>query len=748
MKITFFVFMLSLTYLQAEEEVNFRRDIRPILSDRCFHCHGPDEETREGHIRFDIPDGKEGAFRVRKKRAAIVPGKPQKSHLYLRLITDDDDDVMPPLDSHKVALTVKEKENFKKWIEQGAKWSGHWAFEAPVKPAVPALKKTQWARNTIDAFIMKRLEKEGLGVSPEAPRYKLIRRLSYDLTGLPPTPQEERNFIKDKSAKAYEKVVEKFLAKPSYGERMALPWLDMARYGDSSVYHADGPRTMWPWRDWVIKAYNDYKPFDEFTLEQIGGDHIKKRTDDQHLATAFLRNNGTTDEGGAFFEEYRVEYTVDRLATVSKVWLGLTTECAQCHDHKYDPISQKEFFQMYAFFNVAADPGKQSRKGNQAPILSLPLPQPQLDLLAKLQKQISAIEKTQEHHKKLNKQLFAKWTKQQTRGRIKAPGFTKYLRHYFPLNSTQNLSDYIEASKLTYQGKSHKIQQKADRFGETRDKSKKDQVGKSIYFNGQKTVHGQKTSWIDTTTPFSISVWVKHFKSKSPQVLISKLDNHKKGSGRGYELLIKDDKVCFSLNSDRAKNILHIESIKTLEAQKWHYITVTYDARKKAAGLKVYINAQPAKTKILKDSLKGSVTNKAQLIIGGRGKDRFMGWVNHLQIYDIALTRKDIVRSAKAGFGEFLFQGFSGENTRLFAKIKDHYFDSLDKNFMALNQKKKKVNDQLNIAKRFKLNVMVMEDQKKPRKTYILDRGAYDSPQKEQIHPSTPAALPPMIKEY
>ncbi|NQZ60488.1 MAG: DUF1549 domain-containing protein, partial [Lentisphaeraceae bacterium] len=232
MKLLLLVLVVLLMPLMAEE-VNFSRDIRPLLSDRCFHCHGPDEETREGHIRFDIPDGKEGAFRVRKKRAAIVPGKPEKSHLYLRITTDDEDDVMPPLDSHKVALTAKEKETFKKWIEQGAKWSGHWAFEAPVKPAVPALKKP-WAKNAIDAFIMKRLQKEGLGVSPEAPRYKLIRRLSYDLTGLPPTPQEVSAFINDKSPKAYEKVVDKFLAKPSYGERMALPWLDMARYGDSS----------------------------------------------------------------------------------------------------------------------------------------------------------------------------------------------------------------------------------------------------------------------------------------------------------------------------------------------------------------------------------------------------------------------------------------------------------------------------------------------------------------------------------
>jgi len=348
--------------------LDFNREVRPILSDKCFQCHGPDEKTRQARLRLDTRDG------AMAKAGVIVPGDAAKSRLIQRITTKDPQMVMPPPSSgHQ--LTEKEVATLTRWVTAGAQWNEHWAYVSPgkVDPPVSAnAAARQWIRNSIDAFIWQRLEKEGIKPSPEASRETLLRRASLDLTGLPPTPEELAAFLSDQSPEAWEKVVDRLLASPAYGEKMALHWLDLARYADTHGFHIDSHRVMWPWRDWLIRSFNQNKPFDQFTIEQLAGDLLPNATNDQKIASGFNRNHMINFEGGAIPDEYLNEYIVDRVEATSTTWLGMTMGCARCHTHKYDPISHKEFYQFYAFFNQVPEKGLDGNRGNAMPFLALP----------------------------------------------------------------------------------------------------------------------------------------------------------------------------------------------------------------------------------------------------------------------------------------------------------------------------------------------------------------------------------------
>ncbi len=334
-------------------KVDFQRDVRPILSGTCFKCHGPDEATRKGGLRLDI---REEALKPAKSgERAIVPKNPKASELVARVFTTDEDDVMPP-PSAKHPLTEAQKETLRSWVEQGAEYQPHWAFAAPKQAPLPRVKTRKWPVNGIDHFVLARLEQEKLKPSKEADRYTLIRRVYLDLIGMPPTPEQVQAFLNDKSPKAYEKVVDELLASPHYGERWARRWLDLARYADTNGYEKDRPRSIWPYRDWVISALNMDMPFDQFSIEQLAGDLLPKPTMDQLVATGFHRNTMLNEEGGIDPLEFRYYAMVDRVATTGTTWLGLTVGCAQCHTHKYDPITHTEYFQMFAFLNNANEP--------------------------------------------------------------------------------------------------------------------------------------------------------------------------------------------------------------------------------------------------------------------------------------------------------------------------------------------------------------------------------------------------------
>jgi hypothetical protein len=364
MAVTLFRFALPLLFLlpraRPQARVDFERDIRPLLSDTCYTCHGPDPEKRKGGLRLDL---REGAFAEHGGRRAVVPGDPALSELYRRLTTADPDDRMPPAKSGR-ALSPAQVELLRRWIAEGASWSAHWAFVAPKRPTPPG------TGHPVDAFVRARLRREGLAPAPEADRATLLRRVALDLTGLPPTPEE----LDAWAAEPYENVVDRLLASPRYGERMAARWLDAARYADTSGYQNDGPRDMWRWRDWVIDAFNANLPFDRFTVEQIAGDLLPDATLDQRIATGFNRNHRGNSEGGILPEEYQVEYVVDRVDTTATVWLGLTAGCARCHSHKYDPISQEEFYRLFAYFNTIPEHGRAIKIGNSPPYVQAPTP--------------------------------------------------------------------------------------------------------------------------------------------------------------------------------------------------------------------------------------------------------------------------------------------------------------------------------------------------------------------------------------
>src|SRR5213594_2382081 len=354
-------------------KVDFNRDIRPIFSEHCYACHGPDEQKRKAGLRLDV---KEEAFKELKSgNHALVPGDLAKSALVARISSTDPEEVMPP-PKHKKPLKPEEVALLKQWVQEGAQWKKHWSFIPPERPELPAVKDRKWPHNAIDYFTLARLEKEKLKPNPEADKPTLIRRVTFDLTGLPPTIQEVDDFLADKSPAAYEKRVDRLLASPHYGERMAQNWLDLARYADTSGYHFDGVRFMWLWRDWVIRAFNDNKPYDEFTVEQLAGDLLPKPTLAERVATGFVRNNMTNDEGGADPDEYLNEYVVDRVNTLGVAWLGLTVGCTECHDHKYDPMRTKEFYQLYAFFHNVPEKGlDRIRTDNPPPRLPAPTPE-------------------------------------------------------------------------------------------------------------------------------------------------------------------------------------------------------------------------------------------------------------------------------------------------------------------------------------------------------------------------------------
>ncbi len=399
----------------AAERVEFNRDIRPIFSDTCFACHGPDENKMKGKLRLDsLAAAQRGG---KSGDAAIVPGHPEKSVVMKRLLAIDADDHMPPADFHKV-LSKAQVETVRLWIQQGAEYQGHWAFQPPKKPSLPAIPT---GGNAIDAFLAKNLSAKGLTPNGDAPRATLLRRAALDLTGLPPTDSDRQTFLADNSAEAWSKAIDRLMASPHYGENMAMQWLDFARYADSNGFQSDTQRTMWPYRDWVIKAFNDNKPFDQFTVEQLAGDLLRNPTRDQIVATAFHRNHRLNGEGGRIVEEWFAENIIDRIETTGSTWMALTMNCCRCHDHKYDPISQKEFYQFFAYFNSNDESGvlgefggsgTTRRGGNTPPMIPLPTDEQQQKINATTAG-LAAAEATLKAIPTSQPEFFAKWLERQ-----------------------------------------------------------------------------------------------------------------------------------------------------------------------------------------------------------------------------------------------------------------------------------------------------------------------------------------------
>jgi hypothetical protein len=366
------IFTIFTFYGKADEKISFNDQILPILSDKCFFCHGPDEKKRKGKLRLDTF---EGAIKIKKGKSAVVPGSPEKSQLLFRILHDDEDEIMPPPDSD-LRLTSKEKKLIEQWIKEGAGWETHWAFNPVQKQNIPQIAEK--TGNGIDNFVFKRLAKESMTFSPETDPNTLIRRLSLDLTGLPPTPEQVDNFLNDKSKNAYGKVVDRLLKSNDYAEHMSSWWLDGARYADTDGYQNDRYRYHHVWRDWVIQSFQSNQPFDQFVIEQLAGDMLPNATLKQQIATGFGRNHRINSEAGSIPEEWQTEYVADRVDTFGTLFLGMTMGCARCHDHKYDPITQKDYYQLFAFFNNVPEFGTGPNNGNSPPYIKIPKSWPKL----------------------------------------------------------------------------------------------------------------------------------------------------------------------------------------------------------------------------------------------------------------------------------------------------------------------------------------------------------------------------------
>ena len=424
--------------------VDFNHDIRPVLSDNCYHCHGPDVKARKADLRLDTKDG---AFRIKNGKTVIHPGKALLSELYRRLIATDPDDLMPPPKSHR-KLTPAQIDLVRRWIDEGANWSQHWAFVPPERSALPKTKNTAWPRNAIDHFVLAELEKNNLSPSPAAARETLLRRVSLDLTGLPPTPAEVDAFLADTAPDAYEQVVDRLLRSPRYGERMVWEWLDAARYADSNGYQGDQERTMWPWRDWAVRALNENLPFDQFTLWQLAGDLLPTATLEQKLATGFNRNHMINGEGGRIAEENRIDYLFDQTETVGTVWLGATLNCTRCHDHKFDPFTMRDYFGLLAFFNNTPVNGG-GGSGQTAPVIEVGTPEQNAKLEAARKDVADLAAKISEREKELFPRPAGKSAADSTNALSLAANILKDLKQPPGQRTLDGLRDLAAAFKKT-----------------------------------------------------------------------------------------------------------------------------------------------------------------------------------------------------------------------------------------------------------------------------------------------------------
>ena len=580
---------------QKDAAVDFGSDVLPVLSDRCFACHGPDESQRKTKLRFDT---EAGAFaKLAGGGFAIVRGDPEKSVLLERITSDDPARRMPPAYLGHGKLSDAEIERIRRWIEQGAEWQKHWSFTAPRRAELPTLEgrpveQQRWPRNAIDRFVLARLDREGLKPSPETDRATLIRRVTLDLTGLPPTPAEVDAFVNDPAPEAHNKLVDRLLNSPHYGEKMASHWLDAARYADTNGYQSDGVRSMWRWRDWVIGAFNRNMPFDQFTIEQIAGDLLPNATRDQIIATGFNRNHRTTAEGGSVEEEFRVEYVADRVETTSTVWMGLTVGCARCHDHKYDPITQKEFYQLFAYFNNVPERGLVYNFGNEHPYIQAPTPEQDAELaeldaqVARTRREFQALEPKIARSQK----VWEKWLRNAgTRDWSPRDGLILHFKLDGDLREDTGVYRRRESRKPlqtpgTRRSKcARRLWMRATSrlsFGDASGRPPASTAsGTSTAARGSSS-----TSWIPSASPRGFAPPRRMARScRRPKAF---------RTGQGHGLYLREGKVFLYVNRRWTDISLRLQTERALKLNQWQHVLVTYNGKRAAKYVHIYINGE------------------------------------------------------------------------------------------------------------------------------------------------------------
>ncbi len=739
--------------------VDFNRDVRAILADNCFHCHGRDANHRKAKLRLDIREEAVAA-------GAIVPGDAAASEL-VRRIRATDGDRMPPVDS-KRSLTPEQIETLTRWVAEGAAYQPHWAFIPVGETPVPEVKDAAWPRNGLDAFIVERLEREEIAPSAEADKETLLRRVTLGLTGLPPTLSEIDAYLADTSPEAYEKVVERLLAAPAYGERMALDWLDVARYADTFGYQNDVESRVWPWRDWVIGAFNANMPYDQFITWQLAGDLIPDATDESRLATAFNRLHRQTNEGGSIPEEFRVEYVADRTRTFSTAFLGLNMECARCHDHKFDPISQKEYYETFAFFDDIDECGLYSHFTPATPTPAMVL---MTDADRALQKAhedvITAANAKMDEERKLARERFIAWLKDPARALPVAAPVIHLPLDEMAEGKTANAAQAEKAATVESEGVT----------------LVEGVAGQAMTFSGDHALAVPDGGQFERTQPFSLSLWVKTAAHAEHLVVAHCTTASLDAGSRGYELLLEHGRPTFGLTHFWPGNAIRVEARDAIPVNQWVHVGVTYDGSSSAAGVALYVNGVTAAVDVVRDGLTRTIlyeSGQPSLTFAARFRDTGFtgGAIDELQVFDRALTKVEMeclswccsqsladttgdADESKLSSTSPLPPFEGGEESPLHRRLRErvashhadvdeelfeYFLSAVDQPYRDALAVLRAARDAENAFVSALPEIMVMRDLPAPRVAHVLARGAYDAPA-EAVEPDTPESIMPFSPE-
>ncbi|MCE9552861.1 MAG: DUF1553 domain-containing protein [Planctomycetes bacterium] len=718
--------LVSASATAAEPIPQYNHDIRPILADNCFACHGPDSAARKADLRLDK---REAAVEMK----AIVPGKPDESELLSRIASHDADEQMPP-PATKKKVTPQQLATLKQWIAAGAEYQPHWSFIAPKRGELPPVKNGGWVRNPIDRFVLARLEQAGFAPAAEADRRTLARRLALDLTGLPPEPALVEIFVQDKSDNAYEKLVDTMLASKQWGEHRARYWLDAARYADTHGIHFDNYREIWAYRDEVIEAFNRNQPFDQFTIEQLAGDLLPSATVWQRIASGFNRCNITTNEGGAIDEEYLVLYTRDRTETAGQVWLGLTVGCAVCHDHKFDPVSQREFYAMSAFFNNTPQKAMDGNVKDTAPVLRVPIPSDR-QRLQELEQEIAQAKQELESRRETAQQEFDAWLAARKED---APAVTL---------PTEGL--YVHASLSEGQGKTALVS--------VDDHPRQVPLAESISWQpgpmGSKALQPQGGALsledvgdFDNKQAFTCSAWIYISPNDSSGSLCARMDNTQ--GFRGWDFWVQRRQFGTHIVHRWPDNALKVVAAKQAPANAWVHVAVSYDGSNKASGVHVFYDGIEQPTQVEADKLTQAIQTKVPFRVGQRQSSEPLSGtvIQDLRIYKRALPVGEIASLAKGTHFSSILAKPAAERTA--AEKEQLYLWWL----AAHDKPTQEISAKLARAEKARTDLSsrgtvayVMQEKPAPPMAHVLHRGAYDQ-RREQVKPATPQALPPLAE--
>ena len=758
--------LLPLVSAKAEPKINFNFQVRPLLSDRCFTCHGPDSRARKKELRLDT---KEGIFSQLDTNLFVVkPGDTNQSELIRRIFATDDDQ-MPPEKSKRV-LSAAEKNLLKRWVEQGAEYKPLWSFIPVEKVSPPAPSQKDWVKNPIDDFVLAKLNAENLLPSPVASRATLLRRLSLDLTGLPPNVEDLDSFTADQSPDAYERAVQKYLDSPAYGERMALDWLDLARYADTYGYQQDEPRDVSPWRDWVIKAFNENLRYDEFLRWQLAGDLLLNATREQKLATTFNRLHRQTNEGGSIDDEFRTEYAADRVNTFGTAMLGLTVGCARCHDHKFDPITQRDYYSLLAFFNNLDESGTYSffTRATPTPALQLRTTE-QEEKLSALAKQIADTEANLKRISHAATNEFSAW---QRTGEVKSPmpiahfAFDTVTNNTTPDSCSTNIAK-LEDGPVLVAG--------APRTGSASSLNQPQPaepvlgapINSALQFSGDNQVVCPSVKEFHRTDELSFSLWLKPAELQERAIILHQSRAREDAGSRGFELSLNHGRPFFGLIHFWPGNAIAVRAKNILPTNEWSHVVVTYDGSSRAAGIKLFLNGAVLETEVVRDVLTKDVVylkqwddmevGRIRLTLGARFRDSGFknGALDDLQVFDMALTAAEVqmlgAPSASSASSSWSSR-FSVPPDKLKRELQraesvlgappllDYFLARENETYQTALAELKKLREQQNDLQNGIREIMTMEEMPQRRVTHLLKRGAYDAPS-EVVEPDTPSFM-------